>query len=144
MESTTGYTFTSRMASFTSPGTDRRDRRLLVSPQKDTVSNVESQVLHLITCLVACLGIEPRPAACQADVLTTTLPRRACNTRSNGSTHISQSNLSADFSDGNSCILKHITGCSSFMEILHTFALVLKIPIFSAFFLSNTHFTFVY
>ena len=41
------------------------------------MSNVERQGFNLITCLVNVMllvgggGIEPRPAACQADVLTT-------------------------------------------------------------------------
>ena len=35
-ESTTGYTFTSCAGSFTSPGIDTRDHRLLVSLPKDT------------------------------------------------------------------------------------------------------------
>ena len=50
MESTTGYTFTPCVGSFTSPGidtrlsADRRDQRLLVSHPEDTeIHNVESQ-----------------------------------------------------------------------------------------------------
>ena len=72
--------FTPCVGSFTSPGIDTRSKGptafiLFRKTQIQTISNVEGQVFtpNNETCLVR--ESNPRPAACQADGLTTTLPR---------------------------------------------------------------------